>query len=90
MYFEITVVVDASSLKKESLQKSYEFSLGYLARDNVEQTRIKVITGAVEDIIFLMERLFYNETVEEAKKVLRKELLSWILEELFWDNGENP
>lgn len=48
----------------------------------MEQTRIKVITGAVEDIIFLMERLFYNETVEEAKKVLRKELLSWILEEL--------
>lgn len=56
----------------------------------MEQTRIKVITGAVEDIIFLMERLFYNETVEEAEKVLRKELLSWILEELFWDNGENP
>lgn len=48
----------------------------------MEQARIKVITGAVEDIIFLMERLFYNETVEEAKKVLRKELLSWILEEL--------
>lgn len=48
----------------------------------MEQTRIKVITGAVEDIIFLMERLFYNETEEEAKKVLRKELLSWILEEL--------
>lgn len=48
----------------------------------MEQTRIKVITGAVEDIIFLMERLFYNETVEEAEKVLRKELLSWILEEL--------
>lgn len=48
----------------------------------MEQTRIKVITGAVEDIIFLMEHLFYNETVEEAKKVLRKELLSWILEEL--------
>lgn len=48
----------------------------------MEQARIKVITGAVEDIIFLMERLFYNETVEEAEKVLRKELLSWILEEL--------
>lgn len=48
----------------------------------MEQARIKVITGAVEDIISLMERLFYNETVEEAKKVLRKELLSWILEEL--------
>lgn len=64
-----------------SLVKSYEFSSGYYGSNNVEKTRIDVISGAVDDIIFLMERLFYNETVEAAKENLKKEMVSWRLEE---------
>lgn len=56
-----------------SLVKSYEFSSGYYGSNNVEKTKIYVISGAVDDIIFLMERLFYNETVEAAKENLKKE-----------------
>lgn len=64
-----------------SLVKSYEFSSGYYGSNNVEKTKIDVISGAVDDIIFLMERLFYNETVEAAKENLKKEMVSWRLEE---------
>nr|XP_034305107.1 S-crystallin SL11 [Crassostrea gigas] len=54
---------------------------GYYGSNNAEKTRIDVISGAVDDIIFLMERLFYNETVEAAKENLKKEMVSWRLEE---------
>lgn len=75
--FNIIIYFDVYS----SLVKSYEFSSGYYGSNNVEKTRIDVISGAVDDIIFLMERLFYNETVEAAKEKLKKEMVSWRLEE---------
>lgn len=75
--FNIIIYFDVYS----SLAKSYEFSSGYYGSNNVEKTRIDVISGAVDDIIFLMERLFYNETVEAAKENLKKEMVSWRLEE---------
>lgn len=75
--FNMIVYFDVYS----SLVKSYEFSSGYYGSNNAEKTRIDVISGAVDDIIFLMERLFYNETVEAAKENLKKEMVSWRLEE---------
>lgn len=81
--FQITIIVSTGSLKLESIETSCEFSSGYYGSNDVEKTRIDVISGAVDDIMFLMERLFHNETVEAAKDVLKKEMFSWRLEEFF-------
>lgn len=66
-----------------SLVKSYEFFLGYYGSNNVEKIKIDVIFGVVDDIIFLMECLFYNEIVEVVKENLKKEMVLWCLEEFF-------
>lgn len=73
-----------------SLVKSYEFSSGNYGSNNVEKTRIDVISGAVDDIIFLMERLFYNETVEAAKENLKKRNGVMAPGRISWYNGGNP
>ncbi|XP_056001225.1 glutathione S-transferase 1-like isoform X2 [Ostrea edulis] len=54
---------------------------GYYGKNNHESTRIDVISGAVDDMMYLLDRLFYVERVEQAKVVLKQEILSWRLEE---------
>lgn len=57
------------------------FFKGYYGKNNHESTRIDVISGAVDDVMYLLDRLFYVERVEQAKVVLKQEILSWRLEE---------